>query len=145
MRGDRLLALRKARNLKPEDISSEFGVSPRAYYSYESGDRDPSTLTLAKMAIYFGVSADYLIGIENKTSPKLEENEELLLNFYRGLSEFQKGQVFGRAETLSEQNENTVRVYRAAHSDNNHEDEILNISEERMRRLREAPESDEDL
>lgn len=76
MCGSRLIALRKARGLKIEDVASKLGVSTRAYYSYENDERDPSTLTLAKIAIFFGVSADYLIGIENEISSS-QNNDEL--------------------------------------------------------------------
>jgi isopentenyldiphosphate isomerase len=36
-------------------------------------------------------------------------------------------------------------VYRAAESSDGHEDEILNISAERLQKLKDAPESDDDL
>lgn len=42
-------------------LAKEIGVSPGMITNYLSGDKEPSTTTLAKLAKYFGVSIDYLI------------------------------------------------------------------------------------
>lgn len=62
MNGDRLKSLRISHNYKVEDMAELLNVSTRTYQSYERNERDPSTLTLAKLVVCFGVSADYLIG-----------------------------------------------------------------------------------
>ena len=91
MNGKRLADLRKARNLNIEDVAPKIGVSPRTYYSYESNQRDPSTLTLAKIAIFFGVSADYLIDIENnQNNISLTAHETSVITAYRNKPEMQK-------------------------------------------------------
>ena len=41
--------------------------------------------------------------------------------------------------------EDSVSVYRAAYSSNNHEDEIAEFSKERLQKLKDAPETDEEL
>ena len=58
--GSRIKERREQLGMTQRQLADKLGVTPRAYYSYECGDRDPSTLSLAKMAIFFGVSADYL-------------------------------------------------------------------------------------
>lgn len=60
---ERLLALRKERKLKQEDLLEPFGVSVRTYRRYETGVSEEVTLpTLWKIADFYDVSVDYLIG-----------------------------------------------------------------------------------
>ena len=60
---ERLLALRKERNLNQEDLLEEFDISIRTYRRYETGVSEKIILsTLRKMADFYGVSVDYLIG-----------------------------------------------------------------------------------
>ena len=59
---ERLLLLRKERKLNQEDLVEPFDVSVRTYRRYETGEREPSVKTLWKMADFYGVSVDYLIG-----------------------------------------------------------------------------------
>ena len=60
---ERLLALRKERNLNQEDLLEEFDISIRTYRRYETGVSEKIILsTLWKMADFYGVSVDYLIG-----------------------------------------------------------------------------------
>ena len=60
---ERLLALRKEKHLKQEDIAKKFEISVRTYRRYETGVSEEVTLpTLCKISDFYGVSVDYLIG-----------------------------------------------------------------------------------
>lgn len=60
---ERLLTLRKERHLKQEDIAEKFEISVRTYRRYETEVSDKITLeTLWKIADFYGVSIDYLVG-----------------------------------------------------------------------------------
>ena len=59
---ERLLLLRKEKNLRQEDLLEPFEVTVRTYRRYETGEREPGASTLWKMADFYGVSVDYLIG-----------------------------------------------------------------------------------
>lgn len=59
---ERLFALRKERKLNQEDIVTDFDMSVRTYRRYEIGEREPTASTLWKIADFYGVSVDYLIG-----------------------------------------------------------------------------------
>ncbi|MDE7221427.1 MAG: helix-turn-helix transcriptional regulator [Oscillospiraceae bacterium] len=60
---ERLLLLRKEKNLTQEDVLTEFDLSIRTYRRYETGVSEEATLlTLWKIADFYGVSVDYLIG-----------------------------------------------------------------------------------
>ena len=65
MIGERLKKLRTLNSYQTKDMADLLGVSQRTYQSYERGQRDPSTVTLSKIAVCFGVSADYLIGVSD--------------------------------------------------------------------------------
>lgn len=58
----RLKELRKAKGLTQHQLANELGISQQAYARYEKGDREPKISTLIKLADYFDVSVDYLIG-----------------------------------------------------------------------------------
>lgn len=64
---NRLKELRKAKGLTQTQLANELGIPVNTYSNYERGDREPKLATWQKLADYFDVSVDYLIGHE-KTS-----------------------------------------------------------------------------
>ena len=63
--GERLIQLKKERNLLQKDIAKDTGLSLRAYQYYERDQKDPTSTVLQKLADYFDVSTDYLLGRSN--------------------------------------------------------------------------------
>ena len=59
---ERLLALRKERKLNQEDLVVELGISVRTYRRYETEEREPTVSILWRIADFYGISVDYLIG-----------------------------------------------------------------------------------
>ena len=59
---NRLKSLRLENNKLQSDIGKMLGVSDRAVGNYENGKRDMSPETIIKLANYFNVSTDYLLG-----------------------------------------------------------------------------------
>lgn len=57
-----LKILRKLKNTKQSDIADCLGISAQAYGHYESGRRQPNPDTIIKLADYFGVTTDCLLG-----------------------------------------------------------------------------------
>ena len=62
MLSSRLKHLRKMNNFTQEEIAKRLGMARTTYSGYESGARDPDPETLKKIADYYGVSVDYLLG-----------------------------------------------------------------------------------
>lgn len=54
--------LRKERNLRQEDAAVEFDIALMTYCRYEQGKREPTASVLTRMADYYDVSVDYLLG-----------------------------------------------------------------------------------
>lgn len=59
---ERLKSLRLKRNLKQEEVAKELKIAVRSYCRYEYGEREPNASVLWRMADFFGVSIDYLVG-----------------------------------------------------------------------------------
>lgn len=62
MFGTRLHTLRKERKLRQEDMAKQLGIARTTYAMYEQGKREPDYNTLIKLATFFEVSIDYLLG-----------------------------------------------------------------------------------
>lgn len=65
---DKLVQLRKGTKLYQTDMAKKIGVARATYGAYEQGTRQPDFDTLKKIADFFGVSTDYLLGhsVEDK-------------------------------------------------------------------------------
>lgn len=59
----RLKELRIDKDLKQEDLANYLQTTKQAYGMYENRKRDIPTDTLIKLCLYFGVSADYILGL----------------------------------------------------------------------------------
>ena len=66
--GERLRTLRNERNITQTALSQRIGVSKAMISSYELEQRQPSYGILVKFAAFFGVTTDFLLGLEeNRT------------------------------------------------------------------------------
>ena len=63
----RLKQLRTENDVSQSDIAKLLDVTRQAYSRYERGDREPDLEMLCKLADYYGVTVDYLIGHESKS------------------------------------------------------------------------------
>lgn len=67
----RLESLRIERNIDQKVLSLDLRVSQPTISDWENGKKTPSVKNLIKLAAYFGVSIDYLLGLtENKSTPE---------------------------------------------------------------------------
>ncbi|MBB4823731.1 transcriptional regulator with XRE-family HTH domain [Sporosarcina luteola] len=62
MLGQRLKKLRIERNLTQKQLAEKIKVTHVSISGYENGNRYPDTDTLQRLADYFDVSTDYLLG-----------------------------------------------------------------------------------
>lgn len=94
---DNLKKLREAKGLTKKQTAAELGISERAYLTYEYGERDPKLDTLQKLADFYGVSTDYLLGRPDAEPPAdpidnlvkkmtVQEMEADLMHRWLGLS-----------------------------------------------------------
>lgn len=59
---ERLKKLRKKEKLTQKDIATFLNISQPAYQQFESGKKKMNLETMEKLADYFNVSIDYLLG-----------------------------------------------------------------------------------
>ena len=76
---NRIRDLRKARSLSQNELAAALGLHQTAVSQWETGRTEPDVESARKMAAFFGVTIDHLLGIE--TSPT--ELDEVYLNLAR--------------------------------------------------------------
>ena len=59
---ERLKELRKEKGVRQEQVAVAVDISMSAYCNYEQGKREPTASVLDRMADYYDVSVDYLLG-----------------------------------------------------------------------------------
>lgn len=85
---DKLRALIEEKNITQKRAAQELNIAPSTMGGYVQGTSEPDFETLKHIALYFGVSIDYLLDIPDKYTKDSRENE--LLRIFRSLSEEQK-------------------------------------------------------
>ncbi|WP_062052402.1 helix-turn-helix domain-containing protein [Bacillus sp. JCM 19034] len=86
MLSKRLSSLRKSKKLTQAEQAKVLGIARTTYAMYEQGNREPDYDTLTKIANYFGVSTDYLLGLTDKPNtddrdPKTEIAKKIATEF----------------------------------------------------------------
>jgi transcriptional regulator with XRE-family HTH domain len=59
---ERLVELRKKKHLKQDDIANILGVVRSTYGNYEQGSREMDLSSIIKLADFYQVSLDYMLG-----------------------------------------------------------------------------------
>lgn len=77
--GTRLKELRLKNDKLQKDIANYLNISDVAYGYYEKGERQPNPDMLLKLAEYFNVTTDYLLGRTNEPNEKNKEDEKLII------------------------------------------------------------------
>ena len=83
--GERLQKLRVSKKISQKDMAARLGLTPSAYAWYESGQREPSVKNLNCLAIFFGVSVDYLVNGTEKSDAQENTNDKFKIveNFWK--------------------------------------------------------------
>ncbi|MGN0140858.1 MAG: helix-turn-helix domain-containing protein [Roseburia sp.] len=89
----RLKELREAKHLSQQALADIFHVTQQSIYKYEHEIAEPDLDVIIRMADFFNVSVDYLIGYsdiplryEAFSNDSLTRDELNLLTYYRSLS-----------------------------------------------------------
>lgn len=81
MFAERLRKYRRERDLTQEELAQEIGISPQSVSKWERGDGYPDITLLPKIANYFGISIDFLLGNDKAT------RDEDIEHFFRLIRE----------------------------------------------------------
>ncbi len=63
--GERMAMLRKDRNVKQKELAAFLNVSVAVVSHYENDDNEPDIDTLTRIAKFYSVSTDYLLGLSD--------------------------------------------------------------------------------
>lgn len=94
---DRLIKLRKELNLTQEELAQKIGYTRTAISAWEIGRNEPSNADTIKLAEYFSVSIDYLLGKSDIRNPEKTDLDKLQIGLsakdYSNISEEQLKQI----------------------------------------------------
>ena len=66
--GERLTKLREEKGFMQKDVAEKLGIAPNTLSGYERDLRNPDSETLLKLASFYNVTVDYLLGAEMELS-----------------------------------------------------------------------------
>lgn len=109
----RLKTLRQQKNINQAELGKILDVGKTTISNYETGYSVPDLETVVKLADYFDVSTDYLLGRTNypkmcteqifQTTSLLAENEIEVLEILRKVNDRQQIKLIGRIEEIVKQ------------------------------------------
>lgn len=76
--GDRLKELRKEKKITQPELANMLGVTFSTVSAWEVGKAQPSYDILVKLAQYFGVTTDYLLGLNQEDKSNIEKLKQVL-------------------------------------------------------------------
>ena len=82
----RIKELREDRDLRQSDLARATGIDQRTISNYETGKSNPDSYALIKLADFFDVSVDYLLGRTERDFYK-SENKKQAINEIQSLLE----------------------------------------------------------
>ena len=65
----RLKSLREDHDMTQSELAASIGMSQTGYSKYETGENDIPTSILIRLAKYYMVSTDYLLGLTDEKTP----------------------------------------------------------------------------
>lgn len=78
---ERLKEVRKRHGLTQRALAAKINISQSTIAQYETGDRNPDPDTLKKIADFFGVTTDYLLGRTSIAEAKNDKFSPELLEY----------------------------------------------------------------
>ena len=110
MIAQKIAVLRKQRGLTQADMAKHLKISRQAYSFYEQGKHEMDYKSLCKIADFFQVTTDYLLGRYDSKPFLLDDDEEIdLIKKYRTLDERGKRSVGVLLEHERQQNKKDTK------------------------------------
>ena len=110
---NRVKELRKELKLTQEDFAEQFGYTRTAISAWEIGRNEPSSTDMVKLANFFNVSTDYLLGKSNIRNAEKElentSNNSEILSYCNQLNEKGKQTLTDYVKVLTKMPEYTEK------------------------------------
>lgn len=110
---DRLKIFRKERGLTQTQVADAVGLGRQAYAYYEKGEREPSTETLCKLADFFGVTVDELLGRTPQLFDDARVERPEVLDLFEQLNVAEQERALGYMERMLEERGVVIKRRRA--------------------------------
>lgn len=111
MKGNRIKLLREEKKIRQDELAKILAISSSAVGMYERDEREPNDEITLKLAEYFNVSTDYLLGKSDIRNPNTQEDDilnEAMIGMskedYEKLTDVQKKQIRDFAIFVKNQN-----------------------------------------
>ena len=115
--GNVIAGLRSEQGISQKKLADAIGISQSAIAQIEINRNEATAETIRKLSTFFGVSADYLLGLEDdfgvketEKSLRAYDHHEItdkqtvdLVKLYKALSDYNKAVVFGYVVRLIEE------------------------------------------
>lgn len=113
--GNIIVELRTEQNISQKKLADSIGIGQSTIAQIELGRNEATAATIRKLAAFFDVSADYLLGLEDDfgartttTAAPMGESmtaeERELLRYFRGLSPYLKGMAMEAVKSWAKKN-----------------------------------------
>lgn len=103
---DKLKSLRKQRNLTAQQVADNCEISLGVYKKYESGERGVGVPALIKIADFYHVTTDYLLGREPATDPfdmlQLPEDQKSVMERFASFPDDVRAIILDAIKELAE-------------------------------------------
>ncbi|MBE6564224.1 MAG: helix-turn-helix transcriptional regulator [Ruminococcaceae bacterium] len=70
---NRIKQLREDRDLRQIDVAEQVGIDQRTLSNYETGKTNPDSFAIVRLAAFYGVSCDYLLGVSDDSFRNLAD------------------------------------------------------------------------
>ena len=148
---ERVIHLIEKAGISKNKMLLDLNLNKSSMLNWEKRGNTPDGDILLKIARYFNVSVDYLLGNDtpaaapSSPSPIFTPEEQRVILRYRAMSE-EAQLIIRKILDIPNGDEELVPVYHAAHSkDGTAEDQIIYRTREELDRLENAPASDIDI
>ncbi len=87
---NRIRELREDRDLRQIDVAEKTGIDQKTISNYETGKTLPDSYAIVRLAEFFGVTCDYLLGVSERDLKDVSAVIDDLEDVKKRLSEIQK-------------------------------------------------------
>ena len=87
---NRIRDLREDRDLRQSDVANATGIDQKTISNYETGKTNPDSFAIIKLAEFFGVSTDYLLGVEKANFDLVSDAEKKLEDIKKRVAELEQ-------------------------------------------------------
>lgn len=101
---EKIYNLMQPMNIKKSQLCTELGINQNSFVNWENRGTLPSGDIIIKLAQFFNVSTDYLLGLteeQQSLSPELSEDKQRLLKMYDLLNDLEKAEILGELKGMT--------------------------------------------